>query len=76
MMITKRLFPLLVLGVLTLNGASGVRFTHYAGHRNPAIPAVNKTLVSPATSNASRRRSAKRHLRRFISGLARKYQHK
>lgn len=75
-MMKKRLFPLLILSVLTLNGASGIRQAPHSGSQKPANPQVNGTLADSATRNAPRRRSPERHLRRFISGMTRKHQHK
>jgi hypothetical protein len=75
-MMKKTLFPLLILGVLTLHGASGVRPARHSDRQKSAIPEVNKTLVDPSTRNPTRRRSPERHLRRFISRMTRKHQHK
>ncbi len=68
----KRLFPLLILGVLTLNGASGIRLAHHSG----TLPAANKTSGTPAPPYVTRKRSPKRYLRRFISSMTRKHSHK
>ncbi len=75
-MMKEILFPLLMLGVLTLNGLSREREACQSGCPKTASPTVNKQIVNSAPRNAPRQRSPERHLRRIISRMTRKHPHK
>jgi len=72
----KILFPLLISGALIIQGDSSALWQLRSGGQKPILPEVNKVVVEPAKINATRRRSPKKHLRRFISGITRKRQQK
>lgn len=72
----KILFPLLISGALIIQGDSGALWQLRSASQKPILPEVNKVVVEPAKINATRRRSPKKHLRRFISGITRKQPHK
>lgn len=72
----KILFPLLLSGALFIHGDSVALWQYRPGSQKPILPEANKVVVDPAKINATRRRSPKKHLRRFISGITRKRQQK